>query len=308
MTSLVEVSSHLPSTVGVSDLAGELRLTNAQVRRFTRLYGLDRICRAPERSETDLLLAAFGGLSGRDSDRDRITHVIRVRGVRTAAPYPIDPLRQVRDVLGLRRARTLTVADHGCAGGLLALDVAAALLDDAGDPDALALVLTGEKAFTPFASMLPNVTITGEGVAAVLLGEGPRDRVLSHASRVHGRADGTIALTGAVAAQSYRIYQDALGEVVHRALSDAGLGLSDVDIVLPHNANQVSWTVTADRLGIPKNKIFLHNVGRTGHCFAADPFINHRSAGVLGLLHPGDHVLMVAAGLGQTLAATVLRH
>lgn len=308
MTSLCAVSSYLPRTVGVRDLAEELGLTGRQLRRFTRLYGLDRICRAPSSSEVELLQAAVDGLPDWPANRDRVSYVLQAKGVRSTAPYPIDPLQQLREALGLHRARTMAVADHGCAGGLLAVEMAATLLDADGDPDALALVLAGEKTFTPFAQMLPDVTITGEGTAAVLVGQGPRNRLLFHAAQVHGRADGMIAMTDDVVAQSNDLYQDALADVVHRAVRNAGLDLQDIDIVLPHNVNQVSWTVAADRLGLPKERMFLDNVGRTGHCFAADPFINYRSAEDRGLLHPGDNILMTAVGLGQTMSATVLRH
>ncbi|MFG3052741.1 3-oxoacyl-[acyl-carrier-protein] synthase III C-terminal domain-containing protein [Kitasatospora sp. NPDC048239] len=309
MTSLAAVSSYLPPTIPVEQLREPLGLTDQQVRRFTRLYGLDRICQAPAQSEAELLTAAAQKLEALAGQEDRVRYVVRAKGLRTTAPYPVSPLRQVREALGLHRAAVFSVADHGCATGLLAVDAAGTLLAADGDPDALALVLAGDKTFTPFSQWVEDVSIMGEGVSAVLVGAGGgRDRVLGYHARIHGREDGVIDLDPEGARDAKRIYQDAMAEVVLGALDQAGLGIADLDLVLPHNVNRVSWTVAAAHLGIPRDRIFLENIARTGHCFCADPFINYQSARELGLLRPGDRYLMTSAGLGQSFAAMVLEH
>lgn len=309
MTSLVAVSSHLPATVSLDDLREPLGLSDLQVRRFGRLYGLDRICKSDEESEVDLLLAAAGKLDGLAGQEDRVRYVVRAKGLRTTAPYPANPLQDVRRALGLTNATTFAVADHGCATGLLAVDVCATLLAADGDPAAMALILAGDKTFTPFCQWVADTSIMGEGVAAILIGAaGDRDQLLGYASRIHGRDDGVIDLTPEVAKEARRIYQDALAEVVNAALDQAGITMADLDLVLPHNVNRVSWTVAADNLGIPKDRIFLDNLAATGHCFCADPFINYQTVTELGLLKPGDRYLMTSAGLGQTFAAMVFQH
>ncbi|MGW7362916.1 3-oxoacyl-[acyl-carrier-protein] synthase III C-terminal domain-containing protein [Streptomyces sp. NPDC054841] len=309
MTSLEAVSSYLPPTIPVAQLREPLGLNDQQVRRFTRLYGLDQICQAPEQSETEMLLAAAGKLDALTGQEDRVRYVVRAKGLRTTAPYPHSPLQQVREALGLHRAKVLSVADHGCATGLLAVDVAGTLLAAEDDPDALALVLAGDKTFTPFSQWVANVSIMGEGMTAVLVGSGgARDRVLGYDARIHGRDDGVIDLDAEGAREAMRIYQDALADVVTGALDAAGLSVDDLDLVLPHNVNRVSWTVAADRLGIRKDRIFMENIAKTGHCFCADPFINYQSACELGMLRPGDRYLMTSAGLGQSFAAMVLEH
>lgn len=309
MTSLVAVSAHLPQTVSVSDLQDSLGINDLQVRRFTRLYGLSQICQAPDESEVDLLLAAAGKLEGLAGQEERVRYVIRAKGLRTTAPYPVIPVQRIRDGLGLHHATTLSVADHGCATGLLALDVAGTLLAADGDPDALALILAGDKTFSPFNQWVADTSIMGEGMAAVLVGPGTdRDRVLGHASRIHGRGDGMIDLTPEVAKHARQIYQDAMAEVIHAATAAAGITVADLDLVLPHNVNRVSWTVGAKNLGLPNERIFLDNLEATGHCFCADPFINYQAVIERGLLNPGDYYLMTSAGLGQAFAATVLQH
>jgi 3-oxoacyl-[acyl-carrier-protein] synthase-3 len=308
MTAIVAVSSHLPATVTLADVQDELGLSDRKVAFMRRYFGLAEICRTDER-EVDLLVAAANGLDPCGAWRERVRYVVRARTVPVTAPYPASPLTEVRDALGLAHATAFTVNEHACATGLLAVDVCGTLLAADGDQDALALILTGEKAFTPMTRMIQDVALMGEGTAAVLVAAGgERDRLLGYATRTHGGADGAVILDEDGAAEFRRIYAGALAEVVHAALAEAKLTAADVDLVLPHNVNRISWARVAEALGVPLDRIFLDNVARTGHCFCADTFINHRTATGAGVLRAGDVYVMVSVGLGSVFSAMVFRH
>lgn len=308
MTALVAVSAHLPDTVPLASLQNDLGLSDVVVRRFERIYGLSRICRSPE-SEADILLAAAGKLDGLAGQEDRVKYVVRARTVPFAAPYPLSPLTRVRDELGLRHATAFTVSEHACASGLLAVDLCGTLLAADGDPDALALVLVGEKAFTSSVAMIPDVAVMGEGTAAILVSAGgTQDRQLGYATRSYGREDAAFVMSPEGAAEFRKIYNDGLAEVMNTAVARAGLTLSDVDLILPHNVNRISWTRSAKELGLDPGRIFLDNVPETGHCFCADPFLNLATACELGRLRPGDRYLMTSVGLGSTFSAMLFEH
>ena len=102
-------------------------------------------------------------------------------------------------------------------------------------------------------------------------------------------------------------YVPALASVMRDAVQDAGLAIEDVSLVLPHNVNRFSWSETARLLGIPLARIYLDNIPRMGHCFAADPFVNLATARAEGATKPGDTVLLASAGQGGTFAAAVVR-
>jgi 3-oxoacyl-[acyl-carrier-protein] synthase-3 len=308
MTALVDVAVHLPEAVPLAAVAGELGLTDRQVGRFRKLYGLDRICRSAE-SEADLLIAAAGKLAGLAGQEDRVRYVVRARTVQSATAYPLRPLNRVRHELCLGHATTFAVTEHACASGLLAVDLCGTLLAADGDPTALALVLVGEKVFTPDVGLIPDVGVLGEATAAVLVAaDGDRDRMLGYASRSYGRPDGEFVMSEEGAAWFRRVYVDGLAEVMNGAVATAGLTLSDVDLVLPHNVNRISWTRAAGALGVEPATLFLDNVPRYGHCFCADPFLNYRTAADIGRLRLGHHYLMVSVGLGSTFSAMLLRH
>lgn len=308
MTSIVAVSSHLPETVPIESLQGGLDLSDRQVRFLRRYFGLADVCRTGE-SEVDLLLAAVGKLVPFAAVRERIRYVVHAKTAPISVPYPISPVTEICSKLGLDHATAFTLTEHACASGLLAVDLCGTLLAADDDPAALALILLGEKTFTPATQMIPGVAIMGEGVAAVLVGTGgTTDRLLGYATRTHADPDGTVIMGPEQADEFRRIYSDGLAEVVHAALAEAGRSVADVALVLPHNVNQVSWIRAARDIGVPFERVFLDNVGRTGHCFCADPFINHRTVTESGRLRPGDVYVMTSVGLGVTFSAMVFQH
>jgi 3-oxoacyl-[acyl-carrier-protein] synthase-3 len=309
MTVLESVATHLPGErVTIDDMAGPLALSPMQVTIFKRYQGLAEVRADPDGSLVDLLAGAAAGLDDLAARAPRIRYVLYARTLPTVVPYPENPLHELCRRFGLDRAVAFTVTHHACASGLLALYLAGRLLE-ASEPDALALVLAGEKRFTRDAqAVLQAGVIFGEGAAACLVGAaGDRDRMLSYASTVDNRLD---LDKPEVAPQMEKEYPARLAEVVTTAVARAGLCLSDISLLLPHNVNVASWQRLCRHLGYPVERVLLDNVPRYGHAFCADAFINYRTACDRGLLRPGTRYLVTAAGFarGATFAAMVFEH
>ena len=310
MTALVAVSAYLPpSSVTISSLGPRLGLCDQQVRMFERFYGLSRVRMRPDGTIADLMLGAAEGLDCLRSVADRVRYIIQARTMQAVAPYPLNPLHDVRSKLGLERAEAFAVTQLACASGLLAVDLAGRLLAADGDDDGLALVFAGEKALASSVQLIPNTTIMGEGAAAVLVAaDGGRDRLVSYASHVHGRFHRAPNLDAELSAEFESGYLHALRNVFVEAAERAGMAFNDLDLVLPHNVNRMSWVRLCKMIGFPLAKVVLDNVPVTGHCFCADSFINYRSAVDQGRLRPGDRYLMAAVGLGATFSAMIFEH
>ncbi|MBU2665900.1 3-oxoacyl-ACP synthase [Actinoplanes bogorensis] len=309
MTALAAVSAyHPPQRVPIASLAGDLGLSDTQIRMFHRYYGLSEVLREPTGTIADLMLHAAAKLDELRGREHQVKYVVQARTLQAIAPYPEDPLHDVAGALGLRHAQAFAVTQHACASGLLAVELCGRLLAEDDDPDALALIFVGEKAFTPSARMIPGTALMGEGCAAVLIGAGGRDRMLSYASATHGEFNAGLSLTAEMSLEFQQRYPDALTEVILAAVARAGITVADLDLVLPHNVNRVSWVRVARKAGIPVDRLFLDNMPVTGHCFCADSFLNYVSARDLGRLRPGDHYLMAAVGLGSTFSAMVFQH
>jgi 3-oxoacyl-[acyl-carrier-protein] synthase-3 len=305
---------YLPRTrVPIETLAGPLGLTDMQVKLFRRFHGLREVGRDPDASLYDLLMNAATGLDALRGQEHRVRYVLYARTMPVVGPYPVNPLHEVCQALGLGHALAFTVTHQSCASGLLAIDMAGRLLaaEAAGGPDGqapLALVLSGEKAFTREAQVFADTTIFGEGASACLVSAfGARDRMLAYAASVRGDFDSD---TGANDARLQREYRPSLAEVMRQALDEAGLTLDDIRVVLPHNVNLVTWQRMCLLLKFPRDRVVLDNIATSGHVFCTDVFANYQTARDRGLLQPGDRYLAAAvgAGGGATFAAMVFEH
>jgi 3-oxoacyl-[acyl-carrier-protein] synthase-3 len=315
MTALEAVSVYLPPTrIPIESLAGSLGLTDMQVNLFRRFHGLREVGRDPEVSLYGLLMKAATGLDALRGKEHRVRYVLYARTMPVVAPYPVNPLHEVCHALGLDHALAFTVTHQSCASGLLAIDIAGRLLaadvadGQDGQAGSLALILSGEKAFTREAEMFSDTTIFGEGASACLVSAfGARDRLLAYASNVRGEFD---SATGENDARLQREYRPSLAEVMRQALDEAGATLDDIRLVLPHNVNLVTWQRMCLLLGFPRDRVLLDNVPTSGHVFCADVFVNYKTACERGLLRPGDRYLAAAvgAGGGATFAAMVFEH
>jgi 3-oxoacyl-[acyl-carrier-protein] synthase III len=310
VTALASVASYLPDTrVPIEDLADRLRLTEREVRVFRRFHGLAEVCRDSDRTVLDLLRSAVANLADLRGCEQRVRYVIYARGISVSVPYPLNPLHELCASFGLDNAIAFTVTHHACASALLALDIAGRLLTADGDPDALALVLAGEKTFTRAAELVPETSIFGEAAGACLVSaSGPRDRLLSYAAHQRGDFDSFLGDPAEAAARYTKEYAECLSKAILDAVEQAGLELADIALILPHNVNSVSWRRVCRQIGFPVERVLLENVPVTGHCFAADAFINYRTAADLGLLQPGQRYLVAAAGLGAIFSAMVFEH
>jgi 3-oxoacyl-[acyl-carrier-protein] synthase-3 len=310
VTSIDAISAYLPATqVPIEAILGPRGVDRTQARVFRRFYGLDAVRLDPDAGLAEILLCAVRKLTELRGREHLVRYVIAARTLQNVMPEPISVLPEICQSLGLANASAFAVTQHACASGLLAVELAGRLLAADRDPDALALVLAGEKAFTPTAQFIPATTVMGEGAAAVLVRDGgDSDRLLSYATRTRGEYSDWMFLTTELAVRFQQEYQEVLELVIRAAVRGAGLELADIDLILPHNVNRVSWTRQCERLGYPVDQVFLENIPVTGHCFCADPFINLHAAVEHGRLAPGDRYLMAAVGLGSIFSAMVLQH
>jgi 3-oxoacyl-[acyl-carrier-protein] synthase III len=85
-----------------------------------------------------------------------------------------------------------------------------------------------------------------------------------------------------------------------------GLGASDVDLFIPHQANLRIIEAAAKRVGLPMSKVFV-NVDRYGNTGAASVYVALEEAVAAGRLKRGDKVLMAAFGGGFAWGAALVQ-
>ncbi|MHB8174802.1 MAG: beta-ketoacyl-ACP synthase III [Nitrospirota bacterium] len=106
--------------------------------------------------------------------------------------------------------------------------------------------------------------------------------------------------------ETFKIAVRALEEVVNEALDANGLKSSDIDMVVPHQANLRIIQATAKRLGIPMEKVVV-TIDRYGNTSAASIPIALDEAVRDGRIAPGKNVLLEAFGGGLSWASALIK-
>lgn len=119
-----------------------------------------------------------------------------------------------------------------------------------------------------------------------------------------GGLDGFLTMNGP---EVFRFATRIMVDSVARLLDATGLSIDDLDLVVPHQANQRIIDHAASRLGIPAEKMF-NNLEHYGNTSSASIPLALAEARDAGALRPGHLVLMVGFGGGLTWGATVVRY
>ena len=106
--------------------------------------------------------------------------------------------------------------------------------------------------------------------------------------------------------ETFKVAVRSLTELSREILHKAGLGIEDIDLFIPHQANQRIIQAVGQRLGLDENQVFS-NVHRVGNTSAASIPLAMVDAREQGKLKPGDLVLTSSFGGGLTWASALFR-
>ncbi|MEM8788970.1 MAG: beta-ketoacyl-ACP synthase III [Pseudomonadota bacterium] len=210
-----------------------------------------------------------------------------------------------------------------CAGFVFAIANATALI---GSGQAKRVLVIGAETFSRIMNWEDRTTcvLFGDGAGAVVLeaqeGTGTADDrgVLSTVLRSDGRYNDLLYVSGGVSTtqdagvlvmQGREVFKHAVAKLAvagEEALEAADLGVDDVTWVVPHQANMRIIKATAQRIGIPMQKIVV-TLQDHGNTSAASIPLALSVANQAGRFQPGDLLLMEAIGGGLTWGAATLR-
>jgi 3-oxoacyl-[acyl-carrier-protein] synthase-3 len=160
----------------------------------------------------------------------------------------------------------------------------------------------------------------GDGAGAVLLTRSDQPGILSshlHADGSHSKilavpgsiCGGKVQGTPFVMMEGNTVFKFAvkvLEEVVHEALTENNLQISDIDWLIPHQANIRIILSTAKKLGIPMEKVVV-TLDRQGNTSAASIPLALDAAVRDGRIKSGQHVLLEGVGGGFTWGSVLIR-
>jgi 3-oxoacyl-[acyl-carrier-protein] synthase-3 len=106
--------------------------------------------------------------------------------------------------------------------------------------------------------------------------------------------------------QVFKYAVTKMQEISTTLLARNGLTPADLDILIPHQANKRIITATAEKLGLPPEKV-MTNINKYGNTTAGTIPLATRDALLQSRLKKGDLVLYAAVGAGYTVGASLWR-
>jgi 3-oxoacyl-[acyl-carrier-protein] synthase III len=97
-----------------------------------------------------------------------------------------------------------------------------------------------------------------------------------------------------------------MSRIIDELLTRNGVQPGQIDLVIPHQANQRIIAAIQEKLALPAEKVFL-NLDKYGNTSAASVGVAMDEAARAGLLKPGSLVVTVAFGAGFTWGASLIR-
>lgn len=162
-----------------------------------------------------------------------------------------------------------------------------------------AAVVTGadDPAYHPYFTLHSD----GAGADAVIVPAGG-SRHPASAATVAAR-EHYIKMNGA---EVFKFSKRIVPQVAREVLGLAGVGIEDVRLFVPHQANARILLAAARRLGLPRERLSL-NIEEYGNTSAASIPIALAEPAEQGRLAPGDRVLVAGFGAGLAWGAALLR-
>jgi 3-oxoacyl-[acyl-carrier-protein] synthase III len=247
--------------------------------------------------------------------------------VATATPDMVFPATAclVQDQVGLRDTWGFDLS-AACSGFLYGLTTAAQLVASGTHRR---VILVGADLMSAIIDPLDRTTavLFGDGDGAVLLEPAePGYGLLDFHHRVDGsgRDDLLMPAGGSLRPASHQtvdarehflrqngkvVFKFAVSQMadsISTLLARRGLTPADIAMVVPHQANQRILDATAERLGLPKDRM-ASVIARYGNTTAATLPLALEDALLGGRIARGDLVVFVAVGAGFTVGASLVR-
>lgn len=107
--------------------------------------------------------------------------------------------------------------------------------------------------------------------------------------------------------ETFKLAVTAMAGSCRKVLKTAGVDLSEVKLIIPHQANIRIIQAVASRLGVEESRVY-ENISRYGNTSAASIAICLYEAVSSGIIQRGDLVLLTAFGGGLTWGAMLIRY
>jgi 3-oxoacyl-[acyl-carrier-protein] synthase-3 len=244
----------------------------------------------------------------------------------TPEVYTPDTAAFLQHRLGAREVTAYDLGGSGCAGFVLAMDLAKTRIQQT----AKNVLVVGVELISRLMNWEDRATcvLFGDGAGAVVMGRGEiQAEVLGGVAGTDGAKAGILTLeTGGtrrpftleaakagehrdVVMQGREVFREAvhrMSDAVHDLLERIGRSLPDVRLVIPHQANKRIIDAVRNKMGLGPDHVFtnVHEYGNTGSASVPLALWQARRE---GRIEDGDLVVLTAFGAGFHWAAAALQ-
>ncbi|WP_340695372.1 beta-ketoacyl-ACP synthase III [Hydrogenobacter thermophilus] len=196
-----------------------------------------------------------------------------------------------------------------CSGFIYGLELADAYIRSG---KAKNILLVGVEKLSEIVDWQDRSTcvLFGDGAGAVVLSEGEGEilssKMLSDGSLweiLYAPKCGYISMRGK---ELFKMAVRSMEDACRYVLEASGVSVEEVSLMIPHQANIRIMDSLAEKLGIPKEKVYS-NIHKYGNTSAASIPIALCEAHAEGKLKRGDLVMLTAMGGGLTWGAMLLK-
>ncbi len=198
-----------------------------------------------------------------------------------------------------------------CTGFIYALDIARRFIQTEGAQNAL---VVGSETLSKIVDWTDRGTciLFGDGAGAVVLSASEEPGILSSHIHADGNFDSLLQVPVGeqyITMQGNEVFKVAvktLGRIVDETLEANDLGKSDIDWLIPHQANIRIIQATAKKLGLNMDRVVV-TVNEHGNTSAASVPLALDHAVRRGQIKPGELLLLEAFGGGFTWGSALVR-
>jgi 3-oxoacyl-[acyl-carrier-protein] synthase-3 len=225
----------------------------------------------------------------------------------------------VQNKLGINNHCAAFDVQAVCSGFIYAMSIADSFIRTGMHRKVLVI---GTEVFSRILNFEDRTTcvLFGDGAGAVVMSDSEQPGLLSTRLHADGNQTDILCVPGKLNAgvvdgsaflhmdgqAVFKLAVTVLEKVAHEALDAGGLQASDIDWLIPHQANIRIMQGTAKKLGLPMQKMVV-TVDQHGNTSAASIPLALDQAMRDGRIRSGQHVLMEGVGGGFTWGAALAR-
>jgi 3-oxoacyl-[acyl-carrier-protein] synthase-3 len=209
------------------------------------------------------------------------------------------PGSRLQSEFGLSKAMVLGINQQACTGMLGSLYIAKAIMASDSRVNR-ALCVTADR-FPENSIYEQAYNLISDGAAACMVSTVPEGfRIVTG----HAVTNGALSISSDD--ETVGSFFNYSHRVIHETLEKAGLGIDDIDWIVPQNTNVIAWQIMCNLLPFDYARVYHPTLSDVGHVISGDNIVNLKHLADSGAVKKGEKLLLFMAGYGLNWQSVIL--